>query len=969
MKYRKNREKRSHSRYAYRNPFLYRKSVKHPAAVIHEKPVSVDQVNTKKSFIARQKDHHRNEIQERNARIEMAVMHQEEVLGEVRTIRDEKENLKKQLNETRKSFRQAKKDYKVAKKNTRTAKKKNYGVWTSLLAGLICYLGILLMLTVRWLFETWPKLQMDELIFQLSMSFQGTGGGMVEKFLVTALLPSLLCLMGIVIILYLLACSGKRVRNFGKSILVLMGVIAIACSSTIFCSRMDVMTYLNNQKTGSDFIEKNYVDPASVEITFPQKKRNLVMIYLESMETTYAPISFGGAFETGVIPELTELALANESFSGDENIINGGVSMPGTTWTMGGLFAATSGLPLQIDISANNMDTQTSFFPGITTMGDILNEAGYTSVFACGSDGVFGGRQLYFTTHGDYQIHDINYYKSQGILDEDYYVWWGFEDEKLLSYAKDELSELAAADEPFNYTLLTVDTHFEDGYLCDLCEDEYGDQYSNVMACSSRQVSEFVEWIQQQDWYENTTIVITGDHPTMDSDFCNDIDEDYQRRVYTAYINAAPLENETVGMRSFTTFDTFPTVLSSLGVQIEGNRLGLGTDLFSGTMTMLEKSSVVSLSAELSKSSAFMREKASIEQDTDALIARSGIAPGGNVILQSYDVETQMAHFSVEDIFYLSGSIEEMRLSSMYGEDVISEVTMEYEGCGRYEGSVEVPLSHIDDISIRIDTDVRKENETKTVNIFSHTGNLYLYAQKGNSFLEFLKGVDELDLSRYTVFMTVQSEAGESVSADVRELLMDMSLSNLISSRQPASYVIMSDEGIRSGSGKDYVRENGYLSDGVPYVISSSANEEQSSSIIVGYGFNDYSLHQKGINVVIYDHLTDEIVCQKAFSTEAYSFDSNITVEKASIFAQKYSLKVTDLKGVYTVSRVLARIYDVSDPSFVKEQYLNLNFDHEFEAEIDLTDHRKEDIIISIYVEDTDFRYHEAGYTTIVNKQ
>ena len=90
MKYRKNREKRSHSRYAYRNPFLYRKSVKHPAAVIHEKPLSVDQVNTKKSFIARQKDHHRNEIQERNARIEMAVMHQEEVASEVRTIRDEK---------------------------------------------------------------------------------------------------------------------------------------------------------------------------------------------------------------------------------------------------------------------------------------------------------------------------------------------------------------------------------------------------------------------------------------------------------------------------------------------------------------------------------------------------------------------------------------------------------------------------------------------------------------------------------------------------------------------------------------------------------------------------------------------------------------------------------------------------------------------------------------------------------------
>lgn len=67
--------------------------------------------------------------------------------------------------------------------------------------------------------------------------------------------------------------------------------------------------------------------------------------------------------------------------------------------------------------------------------------------------------------------------------------------------------------------MLTVDTHFTDGYLCDLCDDEYDDQYSNVMACSSKQVAEFVEWVQEQDFYENTTIVISGDHLTMDSDY------------------------------------------------------------------------------------------------------------------------------------------------------------------------------------------------------------------------------------------------------------------------------------------------------------------------------------------------------------------------------------------------------------------------------------------------------------------
>ena len=46
-----------------------------------------------------------------------------------------------------------------------------------------------------------------------------------------------------------------------------------------------------------------------------------------------------------------------------------------------------------------------------------------------------------------------------------------------------------------------------------------------------RQVKEFVDWIQQQDFYENTTIVIAGDHPTMDKDFCEDVDDDYDEIV------------------------------------------------------------------------------------------------------------------------------------------------------------------------------------------------------------------------------------------------------------------------------------------------------------------------------------------------------------------------------------------------------------------------------------------------------
>ena len=58
-------------------------------------------------------------------------------------------------------------------------------------------------------------------------------------------------------------------------------------------------------------------------------------------------------------------------------------------------------------------------------------------------------------------------------------------------FAKEQLRDLSIQEEPFNLTMLTVDTHFEDGYVCEKCEDTHGDdQYANVMACSSKQIED-----------------------------------------------------------------------------------------------------------------------------------------------------------------------------------------------------------------------------------------------------------------------------------------------------------------------------------------------------------------------------------------------------------------------------------------------------------------------------------------------
>ena len=45
------------------------------------------------------------------------------------------------------------------------------------------------------------------------------------------------------------------------------------------------------------------------------------------------------------------------------------------------------------------------------------------------------------------------------------------EDIKLFEYSKNELTNLANSGQPFNFNMLTADTHHIGGYPCSECED------------------------------------------------------------------------------------------------------------------------------------------------------------------------------------------------------------------------------------------------------------------------------------------------------------------------------------------------------------------------------------------------------------------------------------------------------------------------------------------------------------------
>lgn len=461
----------------------------------------------------------------------------------------------------------------------------------------------------HFLMDYFSGLSMQEIVFHLKVPMTGTATNMVAQYFEAAKVPLIVSGIVLIIIVSILALM-KSIRNcrFASTVALLLSVYLLILSTSDIALELKVPEYLANQMKTSSFIEKNFVSPLEASITFPENKRNLIYIYLESMESTFISKQDGGCMPQDIIPELTLLAKDNVNFS-ESNLVGGGTSSSGSAWTAGAMVAMTSGLPLLLPISENTYGEYSKFMPGAISLGEILKKNGYAQEIMVGSDLSFGGRRNYFTQHGEYQVYDIFTARQKGDLPDDYYVWWGYEDEKLFSYAKEELTRLAKGNEPFNFTMLTADTHHVNGYLCGLCQSEHESQYANVLSCSSRQVASFITWLKAQNFYDNTTIILCGDHPSMDAKYIDSAyDGSKPRKVYNCFINATG-DGTTSKNREFHTFDLFPTTLAAMGCEISGDRLGLGTNLFSEKKTLAETYGYEKIEEELSKRSRFYEKE------------------------------------------------------------------------------------------------------------------------------------------------------------------------------------------------------------------------------------------------------------------------------------------------------------------------------------------------------------------------
>lgn len=476
---------------------------------------------------------------------------------------------------------------------------------------LIAYvLALFLLLGTQWSISFFGRVSPEQFIINTLTPTDGAETSSIISALNNPILI-FISLIGLFIPLLFLNIQKKSPSKISKNIiknivLSLFSLTLLITSSAYSIEALGLQDVYYALTKTSTFIEDNYVAPNEIDMQFPSQKRNLIHIYLESFEATYFNKESGGYFDENYAAPLQKLTTDNESFSHTDKF--GGPYQPvGSGWTIAGLTNMEFGLPLKLSTDPNAYGQNGSFLPGAQGVGDILHNQGYTQTFICGSDSKFAGRDVFYKTHNYDKVIDHQYAMDNKLIPEGYKVWWGYEDAKLFEIAKNEITNLAQTGNPFNVTMLTADTHFPGGYVQPETENKFKEQYGNVIFHSSKQVLEFVSWAQSQPFYENTSIVLTGDHSSMDTDFFKDLDtNEYTRTPYNLFINAKPTTNvKNYSNRKYMVEDLFPTIISSLGISISGNKLGLGTDLFSDEKTLMEIYGVNEVSDHFNQRSIF----------------------------------------------------------------------------------------------------------------------------------------------------------------------------------------------------------------------------------------------------------------------------------------------------------------------------------------------------------------------------
>lgn len=231
------------------------------------------------------------------------------------------------------------------------------------------------------------------------------------------------------------------------------------------------------------------------------------------------------------------------------------------------------GIPLNMPIGGNSFNNK-YFLSSAICVSDILQNLGYTQIYFSGLNSTFAGTKFFFETHG-VEVKDLAYFQAQNLLPtplpKDMQGFWELKDAKLFEFAKDYLN---SATQPFALYISTIDTHAHNGYVDKEYCQSIDTSYQSAIFCTDKIISDFIEFIGQSKFKDNTTIIILGDHLSMTQGF---FPPQTKRAIYNAFINAKFSKQTTSKLtqnRILSHFDIAPLILDAAGIKTEFFGLG-----------------------------------------------------------------------------------------------------------------------------------------------------------------------------------------------------------------------------------------------------------------------------------------------------------------------------------------------------------------------------------------------------------
>ncbi len=370
-------------------------------------------------------------------------------------------------------------------------------------------------------------------------------------------------------------------------------------------------------RTQTTLYDMEYIDPEKIEYQFPDKKKNLLLIYMESFENDFHDAKNYGK---NLIPNLKNLQKEGE-FSGKHYVLSG------SNYSIAALISSMCGIPLKFSKKRTIRDTK-FFLDGATCFPEILKDNGYQTLILKAADIKYTRADIFALRHGFNEALGVNETKDYFIKNnyKDYEgTFGGINDRALFDYAKMKINEFDK-NKPFFLTLFSLDTHMPGYYLDKECKADLGD-LRDAFICSDKGVYDFVEWFKTTPFYENTTVVIVGDH-TLSSKLKGKAKA--KHGIYNVFLN---LEDglKIKENKAFSTYDLAPTILEAIGVNIKPRGFALGRSLFDDKKTLVEEQGNVKLKYELMKNSELYNK---LKEPRDKILEEYKLYKIGDEILE-----------------------------------------------------------------------------------------------------------------------------------------------------------------------------------------------------------------------------------------------------------------------------------------------------------------------------------------------